>query len=71
MCEVRFGIESYFVPQYEGRKIERGIRNAEVHVELAVGPSGHAALRNCFWVVRRFGSTSLTRSSGRSNREPR
>ena len=45
---VDFGIENYFVPQNEGRKIEDSLRQAEVHAEVAVTRSGHAALKRLF-----------------------
>lgn len=45
---VRFGIESYFVPQREGRKLERQLIKTEVHAEVAVARSGQAALKKLF-----------------------
>lgn len=44
---LRYGVEEYFVPQFEGRKIEREL-GAETHVEVAVGPDGTSALRKLF-----------------------
>ena len=41
---VRYGLESYFVPEGEGRKIELTPR-ARVEVVAAVAPSGQAAIK--------------------------
>lgn len=41
---VRYGLESYFVPQGEGRKIELMAR-ARLEVVAAVAPSGQAAIK--------------------------
>ena len=41
---VRYGLESYFVPQGEGKKIETMAR-ARVEVVAAVAPSGQAAIK--------------------------
>lgn len=43
-----YGIEQYFVPQREGRKLERNISNAEVSVEVAITRSGQSALKKLF-----------------------
>jgi uncharacterized membrane-anchored protein len=43
---LRYGVEEYFVPQYEGRRIERQMRDAAV--EVAVGASGESAIRRLF-----------------------
>ncbi len=42
---VRYGIESYFVPEGEGRAIEAKVREAKVEALIAVGPTGTAALK--------------------------
>jgi uncharacterized membrane-anchored protein len=39
------GLESFFVPQGEAEKLERTVREGEVTAELAVLPSGRAAVR--------------------------
>jgi uncharacterized membrane-anchored protein len=41
---VRYGLESYFVPQGEGKKIER-VEKARLEVIAAVAPSGQAAIK--------------------------
>ncbi len=41
---VRYGLESYFVPQGEGRKIEL-MEKARLEVVAAVAPSGQAAIK--------------------------
>ena len=41
---VKYGLESYFVPQGEGRKIERTARG-RLEVVAAVAPSGQAAIK--------------------------
>jgi uncharacterized membrane-anchored protein len=41
---VRYGVESYFVPQGEGKKIEMTPR-ALIEVVVAVAPSGQAAIK--------------------------
>jgi len=43
---VRYGVEQYFVPQHEGRRIERQMR--QTSVEVAVAPSGESAVRRLF-----------------------
>jgi len=43
---LRYGVEHYFVPQNEGPRIERRMREASV--ELAVGASGESAIRRLF-----------------------
>lgn len=42
--DVRYGLESYFVPQGEGRKIETTDK-ARLEVVAAVAPSGQAAIK--------------------------
>lgn len=41
---VRYGLESYFVPQGEGKKIE-ATGKARLEVVAAVAPSGQAAIK--------------------------
>ena len=41
---VRYGLESYFVPQGEGKKIEL-MEKARLEVVAAVAPSGQAAIK--------------------------
>ena len=42
---MKFGIESYFVQEGTGRAYEQAIRDRKLSAELAVAPSGQAALR--------------------------
>ena len=42
---LKFGIESYFVQEGTGRVYEQAIRDRKLSAELAVSPSGQAALR--------------------------
>ncbi len=42
---VRYGIEAYFVPEGEGRRIERPAPNEKVSIRIAVDPRGHAAIQ--------------------------
>ncbi|MEK6237103.1 MAG: GDYXXLXY domain-containing protein [Planctomycetales bacterium] len=42
---LQFGIESYFVQEGEGRRIEKAIRSQQVSAEIVVTSSGKAALR--------------------------
>ena len=44
--EVRYGVEEYFVPQNQGRRIEQNI--ARTSVELAVAKSGESGIRRLF-----------------------
>ncbi len=44
---VKYGIENYFVPQSEGRKIEQ-TDSADIHAEIAISKAGHAALKRLF-----------------------
>jgi uncharacterized membrane-anchored protein len=44
--QIRYGVESYFVPQFEGRRIEREISNASV--EVAVSNSGESGIKRLF-----------------------
>jgi uncharacterized membrane-anchored protein len=43
---MKFGIESYYVQEGTGRVYEQAIRDRKLSAELAVSPSGQAALRN-------------------------
>ena len=45
---VRYGVEQYFVPQFQGLAIERDIRRRQVAVELAVATSGESAVKRLF-----------------------
>jgi uncharacterized membrane-anchored protein len=42
---IKYGIESYFVPQGEGREIEQARNQGKVSVVAAVTPSGRAAIK--------------------------
>jgi uncharacterized membrane-anchored protein len=42
--DVRYGLESYFVPQGEGKKIET-TEKARLEVVAAIAPSGQAAIK--------------------------
>lgn len=42
---VQFGIENYFVPEGEGREIEKKVRENQVEAVVAVGADGEAALK--------------------------
>ena len=42
---IKYGIESYFVEEGTGRVYEKAIRDRRLSAELAVSPSGQAALR--------------------------
>lgn len=43
---IKFGLEDYFVPQNQGREIERNLDS--VHVEVSVMPDGSSALSKLF-----------------------
>lgn len=43
---IRYGVEQYFVPQFEGLPIEREIRNTTV--EVAISTSGESAIKRLF-----------------------
>jgi uncharacterized membrane-anchored protein len=43
--DVRFGIEAYYVQEGEGPRLERALRDGRVSAEVALMPSGRAALR--------------------------
>lgn len=42
---VRYGIESYFVPEGAGKALEEGVRDKKVQALIAVGTDGTAALK--------------------------
>lgn len=42
---VRYGIESYFVPEGAGKALEEGVRDKKVQALVAVGSDGTAALK--------------------------
>ena len=42
---IRYGLESYFVPEGEGRKLERDRNQHRLMVVAAVAPSGRAAIK--------------------------
>lgn len=43
--QVRYGIESYFVPEGEGKQLERLIGKGQLRVIVAVGAGGQAAIK--------------------------
>jgi hypothetical protein len=43
--QIRYSLESYFVPEGEGRKLERARNQRKVIVVAAVMPSGRAAIK--------------------------
>jgi uncharacterized membrane-anchored protein len=43
--QLRYGIESYFVPEGEGRKLEKARNERKLTVVAAVTPAGRAAIR--------------------------
>ena len=43
--QVNYGIERYFVPQDEGKEIERARDKGQVSVVAAVTPAGRAAIK--------------------------
>jgi uncharacterized membrane-anchored protein len=43
---VRYGVESYFVPQYEGKRIEKIIK--DVSVDVAVNSSGVSGIKKLY-----------------------
>lgn len=43
---IRYGVEQYFVPQYEGRHIEQALD--KVSVEVAISSSGESAIKRLF-----------------------
>jgi len=42
---IRYGLESYFVPEGEGRKLEQARNQQKLRVVAAVLPSGRAAIK--------------------------
>jgi uncharacterized membrane-anchored protein len=42
---MRYGIETYFVPEGTGRAIESQVREHKIDAIVAVGPDGSAALK--------------------------
>ncbi len=44
--QIRYGVENYFVPQFEGHRIEREFSNASV--EVAVADSGESGIKRLF-----------------------
>jgi len=45
MLQVRYGIESYFVPEGEGRKLESARNQRKLTIVAAVAPTGRAAIK--------------------------
>ncbi len=43
---IKYGVEEYFVPQYEGKEIEKKIR--DVSVEVAISGSGESGIKKLF-----------------------
>lgn len=43
--QIRYGLESYFVPEGEGRKLEQARNQQKLRVVAAVLPSGRAAIK--------------------------
>jgi len=44
-ASVRYGIESYFVPEGTGLELEQQVRDKKISAVLAVGPSGDVAIK--------------------------
>ncbi|WP_245316608.1 GDYXXLXY domain-containing protein, partial [Bradyrhizobium manausense] len=42
---IRYGLESYFVPEGEGRKLEQARNQQKLRIVAAVLPSGRAAIK--------------------------
>ena len=42
---ITYGIESYFVPEGEGKRLEDLVRERKLQVLLAVAPDGEAAIK--------------------------
>jgi len=42
---VRYGLESFFVPQGEGRELEQARNQRKLSIVAAVAPSGRAAIK--------------------------
>jgi len=45
-ASIRYGIESYFVPEGTGRKLEQDVRDKKISAVLAVGASGDVAIKS-------------------------
>ena len=52
--QVRYGIESYFVPEGEGKRLEKLIGKGQLKVIVAVGASGRAAIKGLVVEGRRI-----------------
>lgn len=44
-ASIRYGIESYFVPEGQGRDLEQQVRDKKISAILAVGASGEVAIK--------------------------
>ncbi len=44
-AQIRYGIESYFVPEGTGRALEQKVRDGKISAVLAVGASGEVAIK--------------------------
>lgn len=44
-AQMRYGIESYFVPEGTGRELEQKVRDKKISAVLAVGQSGDVAIK--------------------------
>lgn len=42
---IRYGIESYFVPEGAGKALEQGVQDKKIQALVAVGSDGTAALK--------------------------
>ena len=45
VVQVRYGIEAYFIPEAEGRAIERPAPGETISMRVAVGTDGRAAIQ--------------------------
>ena len=45
---IKYGVEEYFVPQFEGLEIEKNLQIKNVYAELAVGTQGESAIKRLF-----------------------
>ena len=52
--QIRYGIESYFVPEGEGKRLEKLIGKGQLKVIVAVGPTGRAAIKGLVVEGRRI-----------------
>ncbi len=48
LASIRYGIETYFVPQYEGKRIEQEVQKANVSADVALSADGEAALKRLY-----------------------